>query len=212
MTRESISRTRMTSSSVLFSIAMKHFLPRLGKNALTKSHFIGDKTGFILLQQTLAALQFALTREFKYLITTDDDFSLKMDVISKIDDNWFNLGFLSAVQRVQVKVDGLAQLLSFLKTVHFQPFFQKMDLESSVSHFPGPICYQRVGVRTSSRRANGHSDVGCQDGVVVEVSSQRKLFKNWNISVNLGSSRFLKKMSGSLVLQDCELDIPMKRW
>ena len=46
MTRESISTTRMTSSSVLFSIAMKHFLPRLGKNALTRSPFIGDKTGF----------------------------------------------------------------------------------------------------------------------------------------------------------------------
>ena len=58
-------------------------------------------------KQTLAALQFALTRDFKYLITSDDDFLLKMDVISKIDDNWFNLGILSAVQRLQVKVDGL---------------------------------------------------------------------------------------------------------
>ena len=91
-------------------------------------------------------------------------------------------------------------------------FFQKMDLGSSVSHFPGLICYQHVGVRTSSRRVNGQSDVGCQDGVAVEVSSQRKLFKNWSILVNLVSSRLLKKMSGSLVLQDCELDIPMKRW
>ena len=87
-----------------------------------------------------------------------------------------------------------------------------MELESFVFHFPGPICYQRVGVRTSSHRANGHSDVGCQDGVVVEVSSQRKLFKNWSISVNLISSRFLKKMSDSLVLQDCEPFIPIKRW
>ena len=105
-----------------------------------------------------------------------------------------------------------AQLLSTFIPFDQTFFFQKMDLGSSVSHFPGLICYQRVGVRTSSRRVNGQSDVGCQDGVVVEVSSQRKLFKNWSILVNLVSSRFLKKMSGSLVLQDCELDIPMKRW
>ena len=87
-----------------------------------------------------------------------------------------------------------------------------MDLGSSVSHFPGPISYQRVGERTSSHQVNGQSGVGCQDGVVVEVFSQRKLFKNWSILVNLVSSRFHKKMSGSLVLQDCELVIPMKRW
>ena len=170
-----------------------------------------------------------------------------MDVISKIDNTWFQLGIFRAVERVQVEVDGLndqnwmvklkVELEIFvMRTVHFvkngksiqlnyclflrpstfnpfdQTFFQKMDLGSSVSHFPGPICYQRVGVRTSSHRVNGQSDVGCQDGVVVEVSSQRKLFKNWSILVNLVSSRFPKKMFGSLVLQDCVLVIPMKRW
>ena len=54
-------------------------------------------------------------------------------------------------------------------------YFFKMDLESSVFHVPGPNCYRRIGVRTSSHRVNGQSDVG----VVVELSSQRKPFKNW---------------------------------
>ena len=133
MTRESISRTRMTSSSVLFSIAMKHFLPRLGKNALTRSPFIGDKTGFILQKQTLAALQFALTRDFKYLITSDDDFLLKMDVISKIDDNWFNLGILSAVQRLQVKVDRWPKWMN--KTGRSKPVDEPEIFVTRSTHF-----------------------------------------------------------------------------
>ena len=57
-------------------------------------------------KQTLAALQFALTRDFKYLITSDDDFLLKMDFVSEIDDTWFHLGILNLFQRRRSKVDG----------------------------------------------------------------------------------------------------------
>ena len=45
-------------------------------------------------RQTLATLQFALTRDFKYLITSDDDFELMMNKIMKINDSWFHLGEL----------------------------------------------------------------------------------------------------------------------
>jgi len=43
----------MMSSSVLFLIAMKQFLPRLG-NTLERSPCMGTKTGFIPQKQTLA--------------------------------------------------------------------------------------------------------------------------------------------------------------
>ena len=89
-------------------------------------------------------------------------------------------------------------------------YFKKMDLESSVFLFPGRTCYRPVGERTSWHRVNGLSDVGYQSGVVVGVFLQRKLFKSWSISVNLVSSRFLKRMSGLQVLQDCELVTLMK--
>ena len=85
-----------------------------------------------------------------------------------------------------------------------------MDLESFVFPFPGRICYQLVGERISWHRVNGLSDVGYQSGVVAGVFSQRKLFKSWSILVNLVSSRYLKRMSGSLVSQDCELVTLMK--
>jgi len=42
--------------------------------------------------KSLAALQFALTKDFKYLVTSDDDFQLIMNDIIKIDDTWFHLG------------------------------------------------------------------------------------------------------------------------
>ena len=47
---------------------------------------------YLYQSQTLAVLQFALTKNFKYLITSDDDFELLMNEISKLDDTGFYLG------------------------------------------------------------------------------------------------------------------------
>ena len=116
-----------------------------------------------------------------------------MDQIAKIDDTWFNLGISATFYPLKLK------------------YFQKMDLESFAFLFFGPNGFQLVGVRTNWHRVNGHSDVVYQNGVVVEVFLRKRLLKNWNILVNLVCSQFLKKMSGSLVLRDYELVIPMKR-
>ena len=107
MRNKLISMVKMTSSSVRSSTAIRHFLPRLGKTPCQKVIvFKIANWGFIPQDQTLAALQFALPRDFKYLITSDDDFLLKMDLISEIDDTWFHLGILNLFKRAMSKVDG----------------------------------------------------------------------------------------------------------
>ena len=107
---------------------------------------------------------------------------------------------------------GQSRFIPSIRLSNFVPFslihlhiLKKMDLESFVFHFRGRTCFQPVGERTSWHQVNGLSVVGYQSGAVVEVFLQRKLFKTWSILVSLVSSRFLKRMSGSLVLQDCEL-------
>ena len=80
-----ISMVKMTSSSVRSS-TIKHFLQRLGTKTPWQDVrvFAEQNLGLISKKnRKLAALQFALTRDFKYLITSDDDFFI---------ENWPCLG------------------------------------------------------------------------------------------------------------------------
>ena len=80
-----VSIVKMTSSSDRSLTANRHFLQRLGTKTPWQEVRLFAEQNLDLIPKTrkLAALKFALPRDFKYLITSDDDFFI---------ENWPCLG------------------------------------------------------------------------------------------------------------------------